>query len=315
MDEFEEFQNPSLEKMRTQVEENVVNSGEMMSEAITREFLKEYDSGESDDDLKNTGYGNAIEIEAGVLCETNDWLRKTQGASIEDRRDFMQQRLNEMVKSVVNNRIAPEEASRSIHGCAAMLDLQLAENIPETALIVTGMRKKVRTKDLTDAFKPYGEIEEAAVAPKERGFGVVRYRSQKSVTRALQKSKDEEIVVQDVAVMVRVLCSSSAAQDHYRQNSSRRLAAGNARAHQPSQENLVGKAANHRNDLDCLGNGYNDDSLGGEWASGRGFVRNSSPHIETNEIGSDCGNSIENRSAAGTFESERRRSGYQVQET
>lgn len=85
VDEFEEFQNPSLEKMRTQVEENVVNSGGMMSEAITREFLKEYDSEEEDDDLKKIFHGNAIEIEAGVLCETNDWLKRKQGASIEDR--------------------------------------------------------------------------------------------------------------------------------------------------------------------------------------------------------------------------------------
>merc|ERR1740139_1437961 len=317
VDEFEEFQNPSLEKMRTQVEENVVNSGGMMSEAITREFLKEYDSEEEDDDLKKIFHGNAIEIEAGVLCETNDWLKRKQGASIEDRRDFMQKRLNEMVKSVVNNSIAPEEASRSIHGCAAMLDLQLAENIPETALIVTGMRKKVKTKDLTDAFKPYGDIQEAAVAPKERGFGVVRYRSQKSVNKALQKCKEEEIVVQDVAVMVRVLCSSSAAQDNYRLPSAYggHQAVLNARSRQPVQENRVGKAAHHGNDLDSLGKGYNDDSLGGEWANGRGFFQINSPHIEPNEIGSDCGNSIENRSAAGTFDSDMRQNGHQIQET
>jgi hypothetical protein len=83
----------------------------------------------------------------------------------------MQETLNKMVSSVRHGIIAPEEASRTIHGCAAMLGLQLAEDIPETTLIVTGMRKMVERGDVIEAFLEFGEIENAAVAPNARGFG------------------------------------------------------------------------------------------------------------------------------------------------
>ena len=54
---------------------------------------------------------------------------------------------------------------------AAMLELPLAADFPQTALIVTGMRKKVIKEDLCLAFREFGEIEGAAVAPNARGFG------------------------------------------------------------------------------------------------------------------------------------------------
>ena len=56
----------------------------------------------------------------------------------------MQETLNKMVASVRHGIISPEDASRTIHECAAMLRLELAEKIPETALIITGMRKAVK---------------------------------------------------------------------------------------------------------------------------------------------------------------------------
>jgi RNA recognition motif-containing protein len=83
----------------------------------------------------------------------------------------MQESLNKMVAIVRHGVISPEDASRAIHGCAAMLGLQLAEDIPETTLIVTGMRKSVSRKDVEDAFKKFGEIEGAAVSSNKRGFG------------------------------------------------------------------------------------------------------------------------------------------------
>ena len=119
----------------------------------------------------------------------------------------MQETLNKMVASVRHGIISPEDASRTIHECAAMLRLELAEKIPETALIITGMRKAVKADEVIDAFKEFGEIEDAAVSPNARGFGLVRFVSPKSVLRALDKFRKEEIVVQDVAVMIRVLKS------------------------------------------------------------------------------------------------------------
>ena len=87
------------------------------------------------------------------------------------RRLFMQEALNKMVASVRHGVLGPEEASRSIHECAALLGLQLATEIPIDTLIVTGMRKTVTAADLVDAFSEFGEILEAAVAPNQRGFG------------------------------------------------------------------------------------------------------------------------------------------------
>ncbi len=76
-----------------------------------------------------------------------------------------------MVSSVRHGIVSPEDASRTIHGCAALLGLQLAKDIPETTLIITGMRKSVSRQDVEKAFKVFGEIESAAVSSNRRGFG------------------------------------------------------------------------------------------------------------------------------------------------
>lgn len=83
----------------------------------------------------------------------------------------MQESLNQMVASVRRGDITPEDASRIIHGCAALLGLQLAEDIPETTLIVTGMRKSATREDFVAGFQMFGEIESAAVSSNQRGFG------------------------------------------------------------------------------------------------------------------------------------------------
>src|SRR6056300_1495462 len=81
------------------------------------------------------------------------------------RRDFMQETLNRMVASVRQGVLGPDDASRTIHECAALLGLQLASEIPVTTLIVTGMRKNVSARDMVDTFCEFGQISEAAVAP------------------------------------------------------------------------------------------------------------------------------------------------------
>lgn len=83
----------------------------------------------------------------------------------------MQETLNKMVSSVRHGVLGPEEASRSIHECAALLGLQLATEIPVTTLIITGMRKTVTAEDMILAFSEFGDVSEAAVASNQRGFG------------------------------------------------------------------------------------------------------------------------------------------------
>ncbi len=151
----------------------------------------------------------------------------------------MQEGLNDMVSKVRRGILAPEDGSRIVHGSAAMLGLQLAESLPETTLIVSGMRKIVSKKDMIDAFSEFGELESAAVSSNSRGFGeytitlfpafsteswdwkiltalfhsfliypslgFVRYRSTSSCRKALERYRIGEIEVQDVGVSVRLL--------------------------------------------------------------------------------------------------------------
>jgi hypothetical protein len=83
----------------------------------------------------------------------------------------MQTMLNKMVSSVRKGLVDPEDASRTIHECAALLGLQLANQLPVTTIIVSGMQKTTSTADFYLAFKDFGAIETIAVASKQRGFG------------------------------------------------------------------------------------------------------------------------------------------------
>lgn len=87
----------------------------------------------------------------------------------------MEDALNKMVAYVQQNIVGPDDASRTIHETAALLGLELEKEIPETTLIITGMRMKVLKKDVVDAFKEFGEIEDAAVARNSRGFGMLHF--------------------------------------------------------------------------------------------------------------------------------------------
>lgn len=124
----------------------------------------------------------------------------------------MQEILNKMVSTVRHGILGPDLASQTIHECAAMLGLQLASELDEASLIVTGMRKTVTKIDLIAGFIEFGEIDNAAVSSNARGFGLVRFESPKAVQRALAKFRREEIVVQDVAVTIKVLSSDESAR-------------------------------------------------------------------------------------------------------
>lgn len=76
-----------------------------------------------------------------------------------------------MVVRVRQGVLGPDDASRIIHECAALLGLQLATQIPDTTMIVNGMRKTVSAEDMKDTFGKFGQISEAAVAPDRRDFG------------------------------------------------------------------------------------------------------------------------------------------------
>jgi len=212
-DEFDKYKNENLEKVRADIVGSVSNSKDMMSQALTKALM---DDIQDDDTIESAWFGSidSTEMEASVYCEVHNWLKSKDGAGLDERRDYMQQKLNKMVATVRQGAIEPQDASRTIHGSAAMLGLELAEVFPEKALLVTGMRKKVSKKDVSEAFKVFGEIESVAVTPNERGFGLVRYRTPESAQRALVCFRRNEIIVQDVAVMIKLLKSDNTKSDN-----------------------------------------------------------------------------------------------------
>jgi len=211
-DEFEAYKNQGLEIMRSGVEESVYGAEGMMSLAMTRALMEDEDA----EIIPSWGGAEDPEsIEANGLCETNDWLRKHDHSTTEERNQFFQEILNKMVTTVRRGMISPSNGTRAIHCCASMLGLQLEKEQPNNVLLVHGMRK---TNDLTlgrsflvEAFEVFGDIEGAAIAPNNRGFGFVRFVSPKSVQRALERFRISEIEVQDVSVMIKSLKSDSQA--------------------------------------------------------------------------------------------------------
>lgn len=208
-DEFDQYKDQNLEMVRNGVEDNVKNTDGMMSQAMTLALMGDDDPVADSSDLFWGGTGDATEIEASALCEVNDFLKRKDGAGVEERRNFMQETMNKMVASVRHGVVEPGEASRTIHECAAMLGLELATEIPENTVIVTGLRKNSTKSHLEAAFREFGDIDDAAVASAARGFGLVRFLSPQSANRTMNKFREGEIVVQDVAVIVKVLKSDS----------------------------------------------------------------------------------------------------------
>jgi RNA recognition motif-containing protein len=74
------------------------------------------------------------------------------------------------------------------------------------------MRKTVSSSHIVKALREFGEIDVAAVASGQRGFGIVRFRNPKSATLAIRRYRSGEIVVQDVAVQMQVLTPSGAVE-------------------------------------------------------------------------------------------------------
>ena len=86
-DEFDNYKDQNLEKMRADIEGNLTDFDDMMSQALTRALI--------DDDGANTSATEQLwgsvgglrgsEIEASALCDVIDWLRRKKGASIREK--------------------------------------------------------------------------------------------------------------------------------------------------------------------------------------------------------------------------------------
>ena len=81
-DEFDNYKNQDLEYMRNGVEESVYGAEGMMSLAMTRALM---DDEEVDINPSWGGAEDPESIEANALCETNDWLRKNEHSTLDER--------------------------------------------------------------------------------------------------------------------------------------------------------------------------------------------------------------------------------------
>ncbi|KAG7353951.1 RNA recognition motif containing protein [Nitzschia inconspicua] len=206
-DEFDQYKDQNLEKMRADIEGNLEGCDGMMSQAVARALIDEDDMNFGSTDYLWGGDADVTgpEIEASALGDVMDWLKRNDKASLEEKRAFMQDTLNRMVASVRHGVLGPSDASRTIHECAALLGLQLAAEIPVTTVVISGMRKNVTAQDIIDTFSEFGNVSTAAVAPSERGFGILRFKNGDSVDAAMKKYRKEEVVVQDVGVQLKVI--------------------------------------------------------------------------------------------------------------
>ena len=84
-DEFDQYKDQNLEMVRNGVEDNVKNTDGMMSQAMTLALMGDDDPVADSSDLFWGGTGDATEIEASALCEVNDFLKRKDGAGVEER--------------------------------------------------------------------------------------------------------------------------------------------------------------------------------------------------------------------------------------
>uniref|UniRef100_A0A7S1FV97 RRM domain-containing protein n=1 Tax=Corethron hystrix TaxID=216773 RepID=A0A7S1FV97_9STRA len=80
------------------------------------------------------------------------------------------------------------------------------------------MRKKCPKEKLEQTFARLGDIENVSVAPDGRGFGLVRFKTPKSVRHAMEAYKRGDIIVYEVEVTVKLLKSYASSPNNSANN-------------------------------------------------------------------------------------------------
>jgi hypothetical protein len=84
-DEFDKYKDQNLEKMRSEVEGMSSNFDGMMSQALTKALMDDMDEDDGGMSVVTTDMVNSMEIEATVLCDINDWIKKKEGATPDEK--------------------------------------------------------------------------------------------------------------------------------------------------------------------------------------------------------------------------------------
>ena len=84
-DEFDQYKDQNLEKMRAEVEGNLTGFDGMMSQALTKALMDDEEINVEPTELLWGGQGqqSGAEIEASALCEVTDWLKRNDSASLD----------------------------------------------------------------------------------------------------------------------------------------------------------------------------------------------------------------------------------------
>ena len=116
----------------------------------------------------------------GIIGALADFAPSLHSAlfSLVYRNEFFQGMLNKIVVFVVSGMTSSLQGAQLVHSCAAILGMDLLKPLPATTLVITGMRKTNNIaqgqKFILKAFKAFGKMDEAAIAPNNRGFGKTR---------------------------------------------------------------------------------------------------------------------------------------------
>lgn len=201
IDEFDQYKNDILEELRDEVEKSIYDVDSMMSMAMTRIFMEAEGSSL---DLSWVGAEDPASIEASCYFEAFDW--KKQNVIPSAREDFFQDMLNRIVQIVHRGLIRPQDGARLIHGCAAILDMRLLRELPSTTVVIRGLRKTNNLAQghhfLVQSLGIYGDIIDASISPKNKGFGFVRFVQPQSVATLMKKYEASDVEVQDVSVSI-----------------------------------------------------------------------------------------------------------------
>lgn len=85
-DEFDQYKDQNLEKMRADVEGSLAGFDSMMSQALTRALIDDDDAQVDPGDIwGDTGNLVGVEIEASALAEVADWLKRKETPTETDR--------------------------------------------------------------------------------------------------------------------------------------------------------------------------------------------------------------------------------------
>jgi hypothetical protein len=166
-DELDNYKNQNIEVFREAVEQAVYDVEGMMMLAVTNAWTQSPSSSAIDQDYSA--------FEAECLYQSFDWWKRHEHSAVDFRKEYFQELLNRVVSLVFYNKMPPLQGAQIVHGCATIIGLPLLRTLPQTTIIIQGMLKTnnlaLGQKCIKKAFKLFGDIDSAAVATDNHGFG------------------------------------------------------------------------------------------------------------------------------------------------